>query len=268
MNLIVCVKQVIDPEMPPAMFEIDSEAKRAKSPSRTSLVINDYDEVALEAAVRVKESHGGKVTVISLGDDSAIQTIRQCLAKGADEGILIKDSLFEEEDRSITAYALAAAIKKIGDFDLIFCGRQEADWDASQVGIGIAEVLGIPAISPVRKLEIRDRTVVIERIVDEGYEVIECPLPCLVAVDTELATPRYPTTKAVLEASRKRVPIWSAGDIEFDASKIMPEGKRTRLLKLFKPEFERECELISGESPEEMGTNLVLKLREAVPGLF
>ncbi len=263
MNLIVCVKQIIDPETPAAAFKIDPEAKRAIPPKDRPLVISDYDEVAVEAAIRVKEAQGGKITVLSLGSQSATEVIKHCLAMGADEGILLSDPLFEEEDRSITAYALAMAIKKIGDFDLIFCGRQEGDWDAGQVGLGIAEILGIPSVTPVKKVEVKDGTALVERVVADGYEVIETPLPALVAVSSELGVPRYPTMKGIMMAAKKKVDTWTAQDIGADSTRLGPSGAKVKMLKLFIPVHEAKCEFVEAESPEEAGANLAVKLREA-----
>ena len=261
MNLIVCVKQIIDPETPAAAFKIDPEAKRAIPPKDRPLVISDYDEVAVEAALRIKEAKGGKVTILSLGDPSATEVIKHCLAMGADEGILLSDPLFGEEDRSLTTYALAMAIKKIGEFDLIFCGRQEGDWDAGQVGLGIAEILGIPSVNPVKKIEVKDGTALVERVVSDGYEVIEIPLPALVAVSSELGVPRYPTMKGIMMAAKKKVSTWTAQDIGADPAKL--GAAKVKMLKLFIPVREARCEFVEAETPEEAGTSLALKLREA-----
>lgn len=261
MNLIVCVKQIIDPETPAAAFKIDPEAKRAIPPKDRPMVVSDYDEVAVEAALRIKEAKGGKITILSLGTPSATEAIKHCLAMGADEGILLSDPLFGEEDRSLTAYALAMAIKKIGEFDLILCGRQEGDWDAGQVGLGIAEILGIPSVNPVRKIEVRDGTALVERIVSDGYEVIEIPLPALVAVSSELGVPRYPTMKGIMMAAKKKVSTWTAQDIGADLERL--GAAKVRMLKLFIPVREARCEFVEAETPEEAGARLALKLREA-----
>jgi len=261
MNLIVCVKQIIDPETPAAAFKIDPEAKRAIPPKDRPMVISDYDEVAVEAALRIKEAKGGKITILSLGAPSATEVIKHCLAMGADEGILLSDPLFVEEDRSLTAYALAMAIKKIGEFDLILCGRQEGDWDAGQVGLGIAEILGIPSASPVKKIEVKDGTALVERVVSDGHEVIEIPLPALVAVSSELGVPRYPTMKGIMTAAKKKVSTWTAQEIGADPDRL--GAAKVRMLKLFIPVREARCEFVEAETPEEAGASLALKLREA-----
>jgi electron transfer flavoprotein beta subunit len=263
MNSVVCVKQIINPETPAAAFRISPEAKRAIPSENYPMVISDYDHVAVEAALRIKEAKGGKVTAISLGDPSATVAIKHCLAMGADDGILLCDPLFEEEDRSLVAHILAAAIKMIGAFDLILCGRQEGDWDAGQVGPGIAEILSIPGVNPVRKVEVNDGTALVERIVDDGYEVIEIPLPAVLGVSSELGVPRYPTMKGIMAAARKNVAVWSAQEINDYLSRHDPFTARVKMVRLFIPVHEGACEFVTGETPEEAGANLHLKLREA-----
>jgi electron transfer flavoprotein beta subunit len=263
MHSVVCIKQIINPETPAAAFRINPEAKRAIPSENYPMVISDYDHAAVEAALRIKEAKGGKVTVISLGDLSATVAIKHCLAMGADDGILLCDPLFEEEDRSLVAHILAAAIKKTGAFDLILCGRQEGDWDAGQVGPGIAEILGIPSVTPVKKVEVNDGTALVERIVDDGYEVIEIPLPAVLGVSSELGVPRYPTMKGIMAAARKNVAVWSAQDIGAYLSRTDPFRARVKMVKLFIPVHEGTCEFVTGETPEEAGANLHLKLREA-----
>ena len=160
-RMIVCVKQIIDPQTPAAEFKINPEAKQAILPKGRKLVISDYDEVAVEAALRIKDAHSGKITVLSLGEESAKDALKHCIAMGADEGILLSDPLFDDSDSFATAQALTQAIKKLGDFDLILCGRQEGDWDAGQVGSGIAQLLDIPCVTVAGKIEIKDRKAVV-----------------------------------------------------------------------------------------------------------
>ena len=263
MDIVVCIKQIMNPETPSAAFRIDPEARRAIPARDQPLVINDYDAVAVESAIRIKEAKGGKVTVISLGAASASAAIKHCLAMGADEGFLLNDPLFREEDRSVVAHALAMAIKKIGSFDLIFCGRQEGDWDAGQVGLGIAEILGIPSVNPVRKVEINDGTALVVRVVDDGYEVIEISLPALITASSGLGVPRYPNMKGIMRAAKKDVTIWTAEDIGIAASKLDPSAAKVQMLDLFVPIHEGTCEFAEGETPEETGADLFLRLKEA-----
>ena len=263
MNMIVCVKQVIDPEAPPASFKIDSSSNTVVSPSGVPPVISLFDENAVEAALRIKDAQGGKITVISLGTNLLRDVVKKPLSMGADELILLEDEAFAEGDSWSTAYALAMAIKKIGEYDLIFCGRQAADWDAGQVGSGIAEILGLPSVTLAKKIDITDGKARVERVTADGYEVIEVSLPALITVSNELGEPRYPTIRGIM-AARKREPIiWKPADIGGEPSRLGAAGRRTKLLRLFQPVREGKCEIIEGESPEETAVSLALKLREA-----
>ena len=261
-NMIVCVKQIADPEAPAGSFRVDEAAKKVIPASGVSQVVSPFDEQAVEAALRIKDAQGGKITVLSLGKDFVMDVIRKPMAMGADELILLQDPAFEGADSRSTAYALAMAIKKIGEYDLIFCGRQAADWDAGQVGSGIAEFLGIPSVTVAKKVELVDGNVRVERVVTDGYEVIEVSPPLLITVSNELGEPRYPKLKGIMAAARKEVPTWTAQDIGADPSKLGAAGARIKLLKLFIPVREAKCEIIEGENPEEAAANLALKLRE------
>ena len=263
MNMIVCVKQVIDPEAPPASFKIDPSANKVVPPPGVPPVISPFDEQAVEAALRIKDAQGGKITILSLGANLLREVVKRPLAMGADELILLEDDAFTESDSWSTAYALAMAIKKIGEYDLIFCGRQAADWDAGQVGSGIAEILGLPSVTVVQKIDIVDGKAKVERVTADGYEVIEVSLPALITVSNELGEPRYPKITGIMAAKKKEPIIWKPADIGLDASQIGAVGRRIKLLKLFQPVHEGKCDIIEGENPEEAGANLALKLREA-----
>ena len=263
MNMVVCAKQVVDPEAPPASFKVDSTTNKVVPPAGVPPVVSPFDEQATEAALRIKDAHGGKITVLSLGNNLLRDVVKKPLSMGADELILLEDEVFEEGDSWSTAYALAMAIKKIGEYDIIFCGRQAADWDAGQVGSGIAEVLGIPSITVAKKVEVINGKVKVERVVADGYEVVEAPMPCLITVSNELGEPRYATIKGIMVARRKEPVVWRPADIGVEPSQIGAAGRRTRLLKLFQPVREGKCEIAEGESPEEAAVNLATKLREA-----
>ena len=263
MNMIVCVKQVIDPEAPPASFKIDPSSNTVVPPSGIPPVISLFDENAVEAALRIKDAQGGKITIISLGVNLLRDVIKKPLSMGADELILLEDEAFVEGDSWSTAHTLAMAIKKIGEYDLIFCGRQAADWDAGQVGSGIAEILGLPSITLAKKIDVTDGKARVERVTADGYEVVEVFLPALITVGNELGEPRYPTIRGIMAAKKKEPVIWKRADIGGEPTQFGAAGRRTKLLKLFQPVREGKCEIIEGESPEEAGVNLALKLREA-----
>ena len=263
MNLIVCVKQVIDPEAPPASFQIDATSNKVIPPSGVSAVISPFDENAVEAALRIKDARGGKITVISLGINLLREVVKKPLSMGADELILLEDESFVGGDSWSTANALAMAIEKIGEYDLILCGREASDSNSGQVGLGIAEILGLPSINLAKKIEVADGKARVERMTNDGYEVVEVSLPALITVSNELGEARYPTIKGIMAAKRKEPIVWKPADIEAEVSQVGTAGRRTKVLKLFQPVAEGECELIEGENPEETAVNLALKLREA-----
>ncbi len=263
MNIIVCCKQVIDPEAPPASFKIDASANKVVPPSGVPPVISPFDENAVEAALRIKGAQGGKITVISLGVNLLRDVVKKPLSMGADELILLEDAAFAEGDSWSTAYALAMAIKKVGEYELILCGRQAADWDAGQVGAGIAEILGLPSVTLAKKIDITDGKARVERVTPDGYEVVEVSLPALITVSNELGEARYPTIKGIMAAKRKEPVTWKPADIGIAPSQLGAAGRRTKLLKLFQPVHEGKCEIIGGDTLEEAAVNLALKLREA-----
>jgi len=262
MNIIVCVKQVLDPEAPPASFKVDPSNNKVVPPPGVSPVISPFDENAVEAALRIKDAQGGKITVLSLGTNLLRDVVKKPLSMGADELILLEDEAFAESDSWSIAHALAMAIKKIGEYDLIFCGRQAADWDSGQVGPGIAEMLGLPSVTLAKKIEATDGKARVERVTAEGYEVVEVSLPALITVSNELGEPRYATLKGIMAAGKVQPVIWKPADIGVEPSQIGAGGRRTKLLKLFQPVREGEGEIIEGENPEEAAVNLALKLRE------
>src|SRR4030066_2292088 len=217
MNMIVCCKQVLDPEAPPASFKIDPASNKVVPPPNVPPVISPFDENAVEAALRIKDKQGGKITIISLGNNLLRDVVKKPLSMGADELILLEDEAFDGGDSWSIANALATAIKKIGEYDLIFCGRQAADWDAGQVGSGIAELLGIPNVTLAKKVEIIDGKAKVERVIADGYQVIEVTLPALITVSNELGEARYATLKGIMAAAKKQPVVWKPADIGLDA---------------------------------------------------
>ncbi len=262
MNMIVCCKQVIDPEAPPASFKVDTASNKVVPPQGVPPVISPFDEQATEAALRIKDAQGGKITVLSMGTNLLRDVVKKPLSMGADELVLLEDDAFADSDSWSTAYALAMAIKKIGEFDVIFCGRQAADWDAGQVGSGIAQILGLPCVTVAKKIETTDGKAKVERVMPDGYEVIEVSLPAVITVSNELGEARYATIKGIMAAKRKEPVVWKPADIGIEPSQVGAAGRRGKLLKLFQPVREGECEIIGGENAEEAAANLASKLRE------
>ena len=257
-NIIVCVKQVLDPELPLSLFKIDPDENRVIPPRGRSPVLNPFDENALEAALKIKDVEEAKITVISMGSGLDEMILRETLAVGADDLIFLEDDAFKDIDSYSTAYTLTTAIKKIGEYDLILCGRQAADTDAGQVGSAIAEILGIPTITLASKIETSNGNLKIERVVEDGYEVIESPMPTLVTVGYEIGNIREASFEATMAADEKEITIWDAQELGIDLSQLKPSNLR----KLSIPVQGVTCELIEGESPEEVGENLALKLRD------
>lgn len=261
--MIVCCKQVIDPEAPPASFKIDAASNKVVPPPGLPPVISPFDEYAVEAALRIKDAHGGKVTAISLGTNLLRDVAKKPLSMGADELFLLDDPAFTDGDSWSTAYALAMAIKKIGQYDLIFCGRQAADWDAGQVGSGIAAILGLPIVTIAKKVDINGTKATVERVTNDGYDIIEVSLPCLITVSNELGEARLPTIDGIMASNRKLTVVWKPADLGLNPSQIGAVGRKTKMLKLFQPVHEGKCEVAEGKTPEEAAVNLALKLREA-----
>lgn len=262
LKMIVCCKQILDPEAPPASFKIDSSAKTAIQPPGYPPVISPFDLNAVEAALRIKDRLGGKITVLSLGNNLLLEVVKKPLSMGADELILLECEAFEGGDSWSTAYTLAMAIKKIGTYDIIFCGRQAADWDSGQVGSGIAELLGIPSITLAKDVDIIDGMARVGRVLDNWYEVVETTMPVVITVSNELGEPRYPTVKGIMAATKKEPLRWKPADIGLEPEKIGASGRCTQILMISQPTRGARCEIISGDSPEEIGANLALKLRE------
>lgn len=257
LTIAVCVKQVVDPEAPLSLFEIAADGRHLVPPPGTPPVLSTFDENALEAALLIKDAVGAKVIAISLGHKLARPVLKKTLAAGADELVLLEDEQFAELDSNGTALALAAAIEKIGGVDLVLCGRQAADSDAGQVGIGIAAILDIPAITLARKVDVSDGTVRVERLTADGYEVVEASLPALVTGSNEIGELRFPPVKAVIAAQKREVTVWGAGDLGLD----LADSARTNLVKFFVPDRNVDCQIIEGGSPEEIAKGIAAVLK-------
>ncbi|MCA6079569.1 MAG: electron transfer flavoprotein subunit beta/FixA family protein [Endomicrobium sp.] len=255
MNIIVCIKQV-----PNTMnVQIDPETGRLKRDGVES-IINPFDEYAIEAAVRVKEKIGGKVIAITMGPPQAESALREAISKGADEAVLVSDRAFGGADTLATSYALSSAIKFIGNYDIVICGRQASDGDTGQVGPGIAEMLDIPHIAYVKKIEsIDDKSIKVERMMEDGYDLIESPIPVLLTVVKEINTPRVASLKGKMAAKKAVVKTLTAADIEADTKRTGLNGSPTQVMKIFVPTQRTGGEKFSGEA-KEIAAALVKKL--------
>ncbi len=262
MHIIVCIKQVPDPEGPRDSFEINSELNKVL-PIGIPPVLSLFDENALEAALRIKDEFGqtAKITVMSIGKRVANAVMLRALASGADELLKVEDTVFESgiHDSISTADAISKAIKKTEKYDLILVGRQAADWNSGQVGIYIAAKLGIPCITLAQKVEVESNHVMIERLRTNGYETVKTPLPAVVMVSNEIGELRYPAMKERREAKKKPITQWNAEDIGFHPS----TSNRLVLKKLYAPVLETShCKMIEGDTAEEAGKLLAKQLLE------
>jgi electron transfer flavoprotein beta subunit len=257
-NIIICMKQVLDPEAPLSVFKIDTEAKQAVLPKATPPVLSPFDENALEAALKIRDSQPANVSVISLGKKLTRAVVKSALAAGADQLFLLEDESFADFNTFLTAKALAAAITKIGAFDLILCGIQAADTNAGQVGTGIASLLGLPCITFARKVELDGGRVKVERIIPGGYEVVEAPAPCVVTASYEVGNLREPDVEAFMSTGKKPMTVWNAQQLGLEPA----IAGRTKFLKMSQPAHDSKCEIMEGAGPEEKAAKLVNRLKE------
>lgn len=257
MNLVVLVKQV--PET--TDVKIDRETNTLIREGVSSIV-NPFDMYAVEQALRIRDEHGGKVTCISMGPPQAEAALRETLSLGADEAILLSDKAFAGADTLATSYTLAKAILKLGEFDLVICGKQAIDGDTAQVGPGVAEHLDIPHVTYVSKVEkISDRHIRVRRMTEEGYDVILSSLPALITVVREVGEPRMPSIKGTLRARKAQIATWTAKDIEADEMMLGLSGSPTQVMRIFSPEARPGGEIIEGDSPCEKAMNLLARLK-------
>ncbi len=260
MRMVVCVKQVPDPEGSQDCFVINPETLRVE-PRGIPPVLSLFDENALEAALRIKDACEEEVTltVLSMGKRVSSAVLQKALAVGADDLVKVEDDRLDPAglDSFAVASALAGAIRKLGRVDLIFTGRQAADWNAGQVGIGIARILSLPAVTLVRKAELQGGSVLVERVITGGYEVVRVPLPALLVTSNEVGVMRYPTMLQRRAAKKKPVQGWDAGDVGVED--VPPS--RLVLKKLFVPEMRQaQCEIVEGGTPAEAGQALAERL--------
>lgn len=258
MNIIVCVKQVPDT----LEVSVDKETNTLIREGVES-VINPFDLYAVEEGLCLKEQYGGMVTVLSMGPSQVVDTLRQALSLGAERGVMLCDIGFAGADTLATSYTLARAVKRIGHFDLVICGRQAVDGDTAHVGPSLAEKLGVPHISCVIKIdEVTDEYMITERMTEEGIEKVKLSLPCLITVSKGINEPRFPSLRGKIKAARAEIEVWSAHDIGADESKTGLKGSPTRVVKMTTPKHHRERQMLEG-SVQGQVTNLVSKLQQA-----
>jgi electron transfer flavoprotein beta subunit len=262
MNSIVCLKEVPDTE---TRIEV-RDGKVAEE--GVQYVVNPYDEFALEEALKWQEQYGGKVTLVSLGPERARESILKGLAMGADEVYHLSDEAFLGGDAYATAKALAAAIEKVGEYDAVFCGRQAVDEDNASVGIMLAELLDLPHVSVVSKLEIakegtgsQPACAKAERDIEGGKEVVEMPLPAVITAQKGLNEPRYPSFRGIRQARRKPFTQWTVADVGLEAGEVGAAGAKLEVVEVMPPPERPSGRVIEGE-PAEAAKEVVRLLRE------
>jgi electron transfer flavoprotein beta subunit len=250
MNIIVCIKQV--PETTEVRINPETNTLIREG---VKSIINPFDMYAIEEGVRLKERYGGKVIVVTMGPPQAEAALREAISMGCDEPVLISDRAFAGGDTWATSNTLSAAINKIksqfGGFDVVICGKQASDGDTAQVGPGISAILDIPQVTYVKKIEeIKDNKVRVERMSEEGFDVIEVPLPALFTVVKEINVPRIPSLKGMMRSKSAKITVWSAKDINVEAKNAGLSGSRTTVVKIFTPPHRTGGEKITGETSE------------------
>ena len=256
MNIVVCIKQV--PETTEVKINPETNTLiREGVPS----IVNPFDENAIETALQLKEKHGGKVTVITMGPPQAAEALRSAIAMGVDEIILVSDRAFAGSDTWATSYTLSQTIKTIGSFDLVICGKQAIDGDTAQVGPGIAEWLDIPQVTFAVKIDVTGNCLKAERLLEEVNEIVETSLPAVVTVVKQINEPRMPSLKGMMKAKKIEIKPLTAQDIKADSSNIGLNGSPTQVVKIFTPPPKTGGEILSGETNEAVD-NLFNKLKE------
>jgi len=257
MNIVVCIKQVPDT----TKIKINPETNTLMREGVES-IINPFDMYAIEEAIRLREAHGGTVTVLTMGPPQADSALREAISMGVDEACLVSDRAFAGSDTWATAYTLAAAVKKMGQVDLILCGKQAIDGDTAQVGPSLADHLGIPFVAFVRKVRtVGSDEMVVERTFEEGYEVVSMPLPGLITVVKEINEPRLPSLKGKMRAKKAEITTFTRDDLEVQDLYLGLDGSPTRVVKIFSPDLSRDGVKWDGD-PADMAAYLVKGLKE------
>jgi len=257
MNIIVCIKQV--PDVTEVKWDPETGSLIRKGiPS----IINPNDKNALEAALQVREMHGGEVTVLSMGPSQVEEALREALGMGADRAIQLSDRRFAGSDTWATAYTLGLAVKKIGQYDLIICGTEAVDGMTAQVGPQLSEYLDIPQLTYATHIEIIDKKVRVKQKLGDYDRLLEAPLPALITIEREAFRPRIAPMDTILEAYGKEIPVWKPEDLNGEEDHFGLKGSPTRLRKVYTPKLLKgKVEMLEG-GPEEVAGKLIGKLRE------
>lgn len=234
MRVIVCIKSV--PDTTEVSFDPNTGTMLREG---LGAIINPFDAYAIEEGLRLVEAHGGSVTALCMGPPQAERELREALAMGCDEAVLLSARAFAGSDTWATAYTLSHAIEALGGADLVLCGKQAIDGDTGQVGPGVANQLGMPQLTYVwriREIDLEASRIVVERLLEEGTEVVSAPLPALLTVLKGINTPRYPTRRGLRRARRTQLPVWTPAELpEADPLLLGLEGSPTQVVRVYSP---------------------------------
>lgn len=261
LNIVVCIKPVPDPEHYDQVT-IDPETKRIVREGIPT-VINPVDKNAIEAALQIKKNFGGKVTVMTMAPPNAVENLREALAMGADEAVLLSDRAFGGADTLATSYTLAKGIEKLGKYDIVFCGTESADGATAQVSSQLGEWLDIPHLWNVTGMEVQDgKSINVKTKVENGFMEWDIKMPCLLGVARELNKPRFTSAIGIIKAKNKPISIWDKSDLTVDDDKLGLTGSPTKAGGIFTADMKREGELLTG-SVEEIADVILERLRAA-----
>lgn len=261
MKIVVCIKEILDPDIPSTVFEVDEAAKTVREGVALRYVISPFDAQAIELALRLRDNGGDcTISLITQGGDSARAIVKYGLALGADDAFMLVDDAFDGGDSHVTARALAAAIHKIGGADLVLTGRQAADRDAGVVGPGIAELLELPLVTFAADVAVEGPLLVVERALGDRTEFVEVPMPALVTVSHEVGAVRHASLRETMKAARKPVTVWTPGDLGLADGDVGARGARVTLERLYVPVSDVACEFVVGDTPAELAAMLVDRL--------
>ncbi len=262
MNIVVCIKQIIDPEISAEQFKLDGATNR-QIRGGLALVISAYDQNALEVALQLKEKVGGKITALCLGAPEAQGAVKSAMGMGVDAGVLVSDPPLLDSDAFGVAHVLAKAIQKLGMPDLILTGCVSGDTGHKVLGGLLAEELGCPCLTFVSRIEAADGKARLRKRVEDGYESVEAPLPLVATiVSDDSNVPRYSKLKDIMAAAKKPVPRWTGVDLGVDPARVGAAAARVQLSGVSVPKQEAHCEFVAGDTPAEQAEGLARRLRE------
>lgn len=261
MHVIVCIKSV--PETTEVQFDLRTGAMLREG---VRAIVNPFDMFAIEESLRLVEAHGGQVTALCMGPPQAERELREALALGCHQAILLSDRAFAGSDTWATAYALSKAIRALGPVDLVLCGKQAIDGDTGQVGPGIANQLGLPQLTYVwriRQVDMAARRIVVERMLEEGAEIVAAPLPAVVTVLKGINIPRYPTRRRLRRARAAQIPVWTPQQLDgADPGLLGLDGSPTQVVRIFTPPRRSgQVRMLNGDSLEQAVAALVEQMR-------